>query len=283
MSQSPPKVFISYKWEDEAHNEWVKQLATDLRAAGIDAILDRWEVRLGDSFTDYMTAKIKVADAVLFIITTRSVAAAEAPTGEGGAVKFEVQMATSRRIAGESMRLIGILREGKTPPAHLRDHRYADFRNDSDYKLRLNELIDDLLGKDNRPPLSGNVGKTKRGGVQHMSDGRVAEERVEENGFLIIDSTPYLHEEGKIWDEPVHHPQAVKALLDTLWLRLRPHVPEHTYGKAWVLRNKKTGHVYWDLTIDLAAYHGLDREAQTLAEVGIASGMVLEIVPLRAP
>jgi hypothetical protein len=51
MNETPLKVFISYKWEDEAHNEWVKKFATDLRAAGIDAKLDRWEVRLGDSFT----------------------------------------------------------------------------------------------------------------------------------------------------------------------------------------------------------------------------------------
>ncbi|HEV2860402.1 MAG TPA: TIR domain-containing protein [Pyrinomonadaceae bacterium] len=153
MDKPTLKVFISYKWEDDAHNEWVKKFATDLRAAGIDAKLDRWEVRLGDSFTDYMTSKINEADAVLFIMTTRSIAAVEAPKGEGGAVKFEMQMATSKRIAGEKMRLIGIFREGTATPAHLRDHRYADFRNDSEYEIRLKELIDDLSDEDSRPPL----------------------------------------------------------------------------------------------------------------------------------
>jgi len=153
MNQDPPKVFISYKWEDKAHNEWVKNFARDLRASGIDAKLDVWEVSFGDSFTDYMTSKIKEADAVLFIITTRSVAAVEAPKGKGGPVKFEMQMANSRRMAGEEMRLIGIFREGNATSAHLRDHRYADFRNDAEYEMRLNELVDDLLGKDQRPPL----------------------------------------------------------------------------------------------------------------------------------
>jgi hypothetical protein len=81
MSQEPLKVFISYESEDEAHNRWVERFATDLRAAGIDATLDTWDVRFGDSFTDYMTSKIKKADVVLFIMTTRSVAAAEAPQG----------------------------------------------------------------------------------------------------------------------------------------------------------------------------------------------------------
>jgi hypothetical protein len=153
MDQKPLKVFISYKWEEDAHNRWVEKFATDLRTAGFDAILDRWEVRFGDSFTDYMTSKIHEADVILFIMTTRSVAAAEAPKGEGGAVKFEIQMATSRRIAGENMRLIGIYREGHNTVAHLRDHRYADFRDDSKYEENLKELIDDLLGKDKRPPL----------------------------------------------------------------------------------------------------------------------------------
>jgi TIR domain-containing protein len=147
------KVFISYKWEDDTHNIWVESFAGDLRAAGIDAKLDKWEVRLGDSFTDYMTSKIAEADVVLFIMTSLSVAAAEAPTGEGGAVKFEMQMATSRRIAGERMRLIGVYREGNKTAAHLRDHRYADFRDDSHYESSLHELIDDLLEKEKRPPL----------------------------------------------------------------------------------------------------------------------------------
>lgn len=153
LIKPPLKVFISYKWEDDAHNKWVEKFATDLRTAGIDAKLDKWEVRFGDSFTDYMTSKIAEADVVLFIMSSRSVAAAEAPRGEGGAVKFEMQMATSRRIAGEKMRLIGIYREGNQTAAHLRDHRYADFRDDTQYLSSLQELIDDLLGKEKRPPL----------------------------------------------------------------------------------------------------------------------------------
>jgi transcription antitermination factor NusA-like protein len=147
------KVFVSYKWEDAAHNEWVETLARNLRRNGIEAILDRWEVRLGDSFTDYMTSRIGSADVILFIITTRSVAVVEAPPSEGGALKFEMQMATARRTAGENMRLIGIYREGLRPPAHLRDHRYADFRDDSRYAENLRDLIDDLYERRGAPPV----------------------------------------------------------------------------------------------------------------------------------
>jgi serine/threonine protein kinase len=157
ITNQPIKVFISYKWEDEAHNEWVRKLATDLRFAGIETFLDRWEVRLGDSFTDYMTSRITEADVVLFIMTTKSVAAVEAPKGEGGAVKFELQIATARRIAGERMRLIPVYREGGKTATHIRDHRYADFRDDDRYEQNLKELIDDLCGRSTIPPL-GSMG-----------------------------------------------------------------------------------------------------------------------------
>lgn len=98
--------------------------------------------------------------------------------------------------------------------------------------------------------------------------------------FLTIDSTPFLNEKGKIWHEPTYETQAVKSLLDILWAKLRPYLPAHTYGNVWVLRNRETGEVFWDLTTDLPAYHGLGRVAQTLKEAGILPGMTLEIVPL---
>ena len=126
----PLKVFISYKWEEPTHYQWVEKYASDLRQAGIEAILDKWEVRLGESFTDYMTSRIHDADVVLFIMTTQSVTAVEVPRGEGGAVKFEMQMATARITAGENLRLMGIYREVDKTVAHLRDHRYANFRDE---------------------------------------------------------------------------------------------------------------------------------------------------------
>lgn len=146
------RVFVSYKWQDDLHNGWVEKFASDLRQHGIETILDKWYVRYGDSFIDYMTSMIGIADVVLFIMTEKSVEAVEANSG-GGAVKFEMQLAKTRSIAGENMRLIGILREGDAVPAHLRDRRYADFRQDSAYESRLRDLVDDLLRKMKTPEL----------------------------------------------------------------------------------------------------------------------------------
>src|ERR1035438_3123738 len=54
----PVKTFISYKWQDEERNKWVEEFYLDLRARGIDAKLDRYEVPPGGSFTQFMSSKI---------------------------------------------------------------------------------------------------------------------------------------------------------------------------------------------------------------------------------
>jgi hypothetical protein len=170
----PINVFISYKWQDDAHNRWVERLATDLRLAGINAVLDQWEVKLGDSFTDYMTSKINEADVVLFVMTSKAVAAVESPKDKGGALKFEMQIAAARRIAGERMRLIPVYREGKKTAAHVRDHRYADFRNDSQYKQRLLELVADLQGLSKAPPIGIHERNTEHRSIsQNFVDNRL--------------------------------------------------------------------------------------------------------------
>lgn len=167
MKISPPKVFISYKWQDDERNSWVEQLYADLRIRfGIDAQLDKYEVDFGQSFSNYMTSKIdRECSALLFIITPDSVKAVD--YDQIGSVNFEMQLANARRLRDSSFRIIGIYREGDKPTAYLRDHRYIDFRNDANYEDRLNELAQSLLGNKYKPKLkvvktSSNKGKSIR-------------------------------------------------------------------------------------------------------------------------
>jgi hypothetical protein len=47
-SQTPhPKVFISYSWTSNGHQEWVKSLAERLVSDGVDVVLDLWDLREG--------------------------------------------------------------------------------------------------------------------------------------------------------------------------------------------------------------------------------------------
>ena len=51
---SAPKAFISYSWGDDAHSQWVKELATRLRQDGVDVTLDRWHAVPGDQIPAFM-------------------------------------------------------------------------------------------------------------------------------------------------------------------------------------------------------------------------------------
>jgi hypothetical protein len=72
------EVFISYRHESEEHKDWVRKLAEDLRQNGINALLDQWELHLGDSIGDFGATAIFRAKAMLCLITPASVAAVEA-------------------------------------------------------------------------------------------------------------------------------------------------------------------------------------------------------------
>ncbi len=153
--KAAPRAFISYKWEGREVEKWVERFAHDLRRNGIDAYLDKWEVDYGDSFIKYMTRNIPMADIFFFVMTPDSIASVEAEEGEGGAVNFEVEIATGRKIAGEKMRFIPILLGGEKPASFLTSSRYVDFRDESAYADTFADLLNSVLGKRRKPPLLG--------------------------------------------------------------------------------------------------------------------------------
>lgn len=54
-----PTAFISYAWESNELKLWVKDLATQLRADGIDAKIDQWEVVPGDQMPHFMEKSVR--------------------------------------------------------------------------------------------------------------------------------------------------------------------------------------------------------------------------------
>ena len=66
-----PTTFISYSWDDEDHKAWVRELATQLRADGVDARLDHWHAVPGDELPEFMEREIRNNDFVLIICTPK--------------------------------------------------------------------------------------------------------------------------------------------------------------------------------------------------------------------
>jgi hypothetical protein len=79
-----PKVFISYAWESEDHRAWVKSLADGLLTDGIDAIIDQYDLNLGDRLPQFMEKSVTTADYVLIICTPTYKAKADDRVGGVG-------------------------------------------------------------------------------------------------------------------------------------------------------------------------------------------------------
>ena len=88
---------------------------------------------------------------MLFLITEASVDAVESDEKSRSVVKFEFQIANAPRYKDGNFRIIGILRGGERPPNHLADTLYLDFRRDENYEVQLKRLVNDLLGKSEKP------------------------------------------------------------------------------------------------------------------------------------
>ena len=53
-----PKVFISYSWTSSDHEQFVLDLATSLRNHGVDAVLDKWDLRPGQDKYVFMESMV---------------------------------------------------------------------------------------------------------------------------------------------------------------------------------------------------------------------------------
>jgi hypothetical protein len=49
-----PKAFISYSHDSSTHKDWVLKLASDLRAKGVDVVLDQWDLVPGQDVSLFM-------------------------------------------------------------------------------------------------------------------------------------------------------------------------------------------------------------------------------------
>jgi len=68
-----PKAFISHSSDDK--DRFVLGFATKLRERGVDAWLDRWEIKAGDSLVRKIFEEgIKNANAFLVVLSSQSIA-----------------------------------------------------------------------------------------------------------------------------------------------------------------------------------------------------------------
>jgi len=153
---SPPRVFISYSWENEAHKEWAMALATRLYTDGIDVALDRWHLRPGSDRLLFMERAIAESEHVL-LICSPEYASKSNPRERG--VGWEALIITGA-LAQEidQNKFIPILRKGdwnSALPVWLQSRSGIDLSDDSTSEPAYQYLLRELHGVPLRPPPLG--------------------------------------------------------------------------------------------------------------------------------
>ena len=154
IDNRPPMVFISYAWEDEEHKAWVKSFADSLLKDGINAILDQYDLTLGDRLPQFMEQQIANADYVLIICTPTY---REKSNARKGGVGYEGHIISGELLTTNNERkFIPIIRKG-TPseaiPRCLEGKLGVVLTGDSNYEDNYNDLLTTLLGKKRKPAI----------------------------------------------------------------------------------------------------------------------------------
>ena len=95
---APPRVFVSYAHDDDAHVERVRDFWLFLRANGVDARLDLSAAEERQDWAQWTTREVRDADRILVVASPgyRRRDAGDAEPGEGRGVQFEARLIRDR-------------------------------------------------------------------------------------------------------------------------------------------------------------------------------------------
>lgn len=179
------KVFISYSWDNEEHQNWVLKLANDLISKyGIDVILDQFELNAGKELTYFMENAISEADKVLVILTPNYKQRAEKrEKGVGYETSIISQDILSSSIS--KIKFIPILRIGDqslSSPSHLVSKIYHNMIDDTKYYSKLLELAKLIYDKNL-------IEKPKLGPIPNFDDSKLNDPLVDVINELTAETT----------------------------------------------------------------------------------------------
>ncbi len=154
MSKEHPKVFISYSWEEDAHQQWVREFADRLLADGIDATIDQYDALSGDRLPHFMEQSITTADYVLIICTPLYKKKAD---NRKGGVGYESHIITEELYSkGNERKFIPVVRKGSfdaAMPTFLAGKLGIDLTDPIHFENNYKDLITTIYGVKKKPEI----------------------------------------------------------------------------------------------------------------------------------
>jgi hypothetical protein len=153
---SSPKAFISYSWSSREHQEWVIDLATQLRENGVDVTIDKWDLKEGHDAIKCMEKMVTDPD-IKKVIVVLDRTYAEKADGRKGGVGTETQIISPEIYAkADQDKFVGVASEtgedGKPfLPTFYKSRIYIDLSQSDIYAANFEQLLRWIFDKPAHP------------------------------------------------------------------------------------------------------------------------------------
>ncbi len=143
---SAPNLFVSYSWSTPDHEQWVIDLATELRQSGVEVILDKWDLREGHDAVAFMEKMVTDPAITKVMIVSDMTYAAKADDRKGG-VGTETQIISREvyeRTSQEKFVLVVTERDSDGKPylpTYYKSRIYIDLSESDKYSENFERLL----------------------------------------------------------------------------------------------------------------------------------------------
>ncbi|PCH62038.1 MAG: hypothetical protein COC09_09695 [Gammaproteobacteria bacterium] len=147
-----PKLFVSYSWSNPFHEQWVLELATELRESGIDVILDKWDLKEGHDAVSFMEKMVTDPEIKKVVIISDEIYANKAD-GRAGGVGTETQIISKEVYDNQEQNkfvtVVAQKDENGKPylPAYYKSRIYIDLCEPDNYADNFEKLLRWIFGK----------------------------------------------------------------------------------------------------------------------------------------
>lgn len=141
-----PKLFISYSWSSQAHEQWVINLATELTESGVHVILDKWDLKEGNDSVAFMERMVTDPKITKVVIICDEVYASKAD-GRNGGVGTETQIISREVYENQDQgKFVAVIAEkdmqGKAYlPTYYKSRIYIDLSEPDKFNENFEQLL----------------------------------------------------------------------------------------------------------------------------------------------
>ncbi|MEW6437335.1 MAG: SEFIR domain-containing protein [Pseudomonadota bacterium] len=141
-----PKLFISYSWSSPDHEKWVLELAEELVGAGIEVVLDKWDLKPGHDANVFMEGMVTDPSVTKVLLICDQKYAEKSNVREGGAGTEAQIISPELYKSAKQDKFVAIIRERDSEgkpfiPVYYGGRIFIDLSNDLTYAKEYETLL----------------------------------------------------------------------------------------------------------------------------------------------